>query len=174
MDERASLPSHPVPDEVRSRVGAAVVSVEGLVEHPAELTVLRLKQLPAVELEEPFVCEEGWQVPGVRWRGVRLGHVLALARPRAEARYVRVCSGDFVVPVPLEQADAAILADSLDGAPLTVDHGAPWRLVLPGAACFTSVKWVDRLVLAAEPGPNAGERIARARLTRAAGSGSSG
>jgi len=42
----------------------------------------------------------------------------------------------------------------------------PWRLVVPGDACFTSVKWVDRIELAAEPGEGSGERIARARLGR--------
>ena len=41
--------------------------------------------------------------------------VLALAGPLPEARYVRVCAGEYVVPLALEQADLALLCDRLDG-----------------------------------------------------------
>jgi sulfite oxidase len=70
--------------------------------------------------------------------------------------------------VPLDEAGAALLCDGLDDQPLPLEHGAPWRLVIPGGVCFTSVKWVERLELTAEPGPNDGQRIARARLGRGA------
>jgi DMSO/TMAO reductase YedYZ molybdopterin-dependent catalytic subunit len=39
--------------------------------------------------------------------------------------------------------------------------------VLPGGACYTSVKWLDRLELTAEPGEHAAQRIAGTRLERA-------
>jgi DMSO/TMAO reductase YedYZ molybdopterin-dependent catalytic subunit len=104
-------------------------------------------------------------VPGLRWEGVRLRDVLALAEPLPAARHVRVCSDNYAVPVPLDQAGAALLCDRLNDASLPVEHGAPWRLLLPSGSCFTSIKWVTHLELTAEPGPNTGERIARARLT---------
>jgi DMSO/TMAO reductase YedYZ molybdopterin-dependent catalytic subunit len=99
--------------------------------------------------------------------GVRLADVVALGQPLPEARYVRVCAGEYAVPLSLEEAQGVLLSTTRDGQPLTPDRGAPFRLVVPGGKCFTSVKWIDRLVLTAEPGPNDGERLARAR--RAAG-----
>jgi DMSO/TMAO reductase YedYZ molybdopterin-dependent catalytic subunit len=80
---------------------------------------------------------------------VRLADVVALAGPLPAARYVRVHAGEYIVSVPLDGAGAALLCDELNGRPLPPAHGAPWRLLVPGGACFTSVKWVDRLELAA-------------------------
>jgi DMSO/TMAO reductase YedYZ molybdopterin-dependent catalytic subunit len=117
-------------------------------------------------MEEPFVCEEGWQTPALTWEGVRLLDVLELGEPRSGAGWVRVCAGDYAVPLAVNDAAAAVLAERLNGELLGLDHGGPWRLVIPGASCFTSVKWVDRLQLAAEPGDASGERIARGRLER--------
>jgi DMSO/TMAO reductase YedYZ molybdopterin-dependent catalytic subunit len=90
--------------------------------------------------------------------------VLDIAGVLPDARYVRISSGDFVLPVPIEAAQHALLCDRLDGEPLAVEHGAPWRLMLPGGECFTSVKWVDRIELAETAGDNTAESIARARI----------
>src|SRR5579875_1271218 len=164
MEQRERLPVHPLPQEVRSHAAVPRLAIDGLVAEPRTLSPDALAALPRATLTEPFACEEGWMVPGLRWEGVRLGDVLALAAPCPEARYVRVCSGEYAVPLALEEARAALLADRLNGAPLPLEHGAPWRLVVPGGRCFTSVKWVTRLELTAEPGEPTGERIARARL----------
>jgi DMSO/TMAO reductase YedYZ molybdopterin-dependent catalytic subunit len=168
VENRDSLPSHPVPAAVQTR-GAAAIRIEGLVAEPRALTAIDLARLPRAELAEPFVCEEGWQVPGLRWRGVRLGDLLALAQPLPAARHVRVYAGEYAVPLGLDTAGDALLAEALNGEPLSVEHGAPWRLVVPGGQCFTSVKWVERVELTAEPGPDDGQRIARGRLARDAG-----
>src|SRR5919202_7014878 len=132
LETRARLPEHPPPPQVRARGARATLRLQGLVARPRELTAADLVALPRVELAEPFVCEEGWQVPGLRWRGVRLGDVLALGALHSAARFVRVGAGEYAVPLPLEQAMDALLAEVLNGEPLTVAHGAPWRLVAPG------------------------------------------
>jgi DMSO/TMAO reductase YedYZ molybdopterin-dependent catalytic subunit len=138
--------------------------VSGLVAHPRALTPDDLAAFPRVDLAEAFTCEEGWSVPGLEWRGLRLATVLALAAPLAGARYVRVRSGEYAVPLPLAEADNALLCDTLNGEPLPLEHGAPWRLIVAGGSCFTSVKWVTHLELTAEPGEASGEQIAKARL----------
>jgi DMSO/TMAO reductase YedYZ molybdopterin-dependent catalytic subunit len=170
MDTRDQLPNHPIPDEVQRRIGTARLCVDGLVARSITLEASDLLNLPRARRAEPFTCEEGWTVPGTRWRGLVLADVLALARPLTEARYVRVCSGDYAVPVPLSEANTALLCEVLNDEPLTLEHGAPWRLLVPQGRCFTSVKWVDRLEVTAEPGRSEGEQIARARL-RLVGSG---
>lgn len=114
------------------------------------------------------MCEEGWSVPNLRWAGVRLADVLALGEPLPDARYVRAGSGAWVVPIALTDVDAAFVCDALNGEPLTIEHGAPWRLVLSGGACYTSVKWLDHLELTVDPGDNDAQRIARSRLSAGA------
>jgi DMSO/TMAO reductase YedYZ molybdopterin-dependent catalytic subunit len=79
---------------------------------------------------------------------------------------VRVSSGGFVIPIAIEEAGAVLLSDTLNGQPLALERGAPWRLVVPGGRCFTSVKWVNHLELADEAGRDAGALIERARLSR--------
>jgi DMSO/TMAO reductase YedYZ molybdopterin-dependent catalytic subunit len=162
--DRESLPTHPVPPDRRARRAAPSLRITGLIEQPRTVTPADLVALARVDLADDFACEEGWAVRGLHWQGVRLADVLALAGPDPSARYVRVCSGEYAVPLALPEADRAVLCDQLNGQPLPVEHGAPWRLVIPGAACYTSVKWVDRLEIAAEDGDHTGERIARARI----------
>jgi DMSO/TMAO reductase YedYZ molybdopterin-dependent catalytic subunit len=76
-----------------------------------------------------------------------------------------VRAGNYWTALPLDQIDDALLCDRLNGEPLSRAHGAPWRLVVSGGACFTSVKWVSALELVAEPGEATAEAIARGRLT---------
>lgn len=164
MEVREQLPLHNVPEAARVLAGRRSLVIEGLVEQPRAVTTRDLANLTRGELVGPFRCEEGWQVPGLTWRGPCLADVLAIARPTIDALWVRVCSGEYAVPVPLAGSEAVILADELNGEALTLEHGAPWRLIVPAGACFSSVKWVERLELAATPGPTSGEELARARL----------
>jgi len=166
VEIRERLPIFPPSAADRARAAAAVLRIDGLVAQTRELMPEEIAVLPHARLEEPFVCEEGWTVPGLRWGGVRLIDVLALARPLPEARYVRAGCGDWVVPLALADAVLGLICDELNGEPLTVEHGAPWRLVVSGGACYTSVKWLDHLELVSEGGEDDARRIAMARITR--------
>ena len=168
MEIRQSLPLHDVPRDRREGAAGRLLRVDGLVARRLELSQADLAQLPRVDLEEPFVCEEGWSVPGLRWGGVRLADILALAQPVGAASYVRASSGAWVVPIPLVDAASVLVCDELNGEPLSVEHGAPWRLVPSGGPCYSNVKWLDRLELTAEPGEHDAERLARARLDQSA------
>lgn len=162
--ERDSLPVHELPPAVLQREGSPRLRIEGLVARPTVLEEADTAVLPRVERVETFRCEEGWSVPDLRWSGPTLARVLALARPLPTGRYVRVCAGEYAVPLPLAEAEEALLCTHLNGGPLPREHGGPWRLLVPGGSCYTSVKWVDRMVVTAEPGPEDGRRIALARL----------
>ena len=161
----ARLPSHPVPRGVRRR-REWTIRVDGVVARPLALTRSDLAGLPRRQIEGDFRCEEGWEVAGLRWGGVRLTDVLALAEPLPAAAYVRVSSGGYAVPIAMADAASALLCEEFDGKRIKAGQGGPWRLLLPDRECFTSVKWVDRLELASEPGEASGEQIARARQTR--------
>jgi len=77
---------------------------------------------------------------------------------------LRVGAGAYEVTLALDSLDGALLCDALDGKPLSPEHGAPWRLLVPCDKCFTSVKWVDRLEVTSGRGEPLGERVARSRL----------
>lgn len=141
-----------------------VLRVDGLVIRPCQFTVTDLADLPRATFTETFSCDDQWATQSQRWRGPRLLDVLELAGILPAAKYVRVGAGEYVVPVLLAEADGALLADMLNDQPLPPEHGAPWRLALPGKQCFTSVKWVDRLEMTAERGLNVGARLTSERL----------
>jgi DNA-binding transcriptional regulator YhcF (GntR family) len=142
---RPCLPVHTVPRDVALSDHLDTLAIEGAVRQPGVLQPDQLLRLPRAHLEQAFACDEGWVVPSLRWAGLWLRDVLSVAEPVPEATVVRVGAGSYRMPLSMDEVREALLADELDGAPLTLEHGAPWRLIVPGAACYTSVKWVDRL-----------------------------
>ena len=72
-----------------------------------------------------------------------------------------------MVPIALEDAADALVCDELNGELLSVEHGAPWRLVVSGGPCYSNVKWLNHLELTSEPGEHDASHIARARLEEA-------
>jgi DMSO/TMAO reductase YedYZ molybdopterin-dependent catalytic subunit len=95
-------------------------------------------------------------VHGVRWAGVRFADLLAPARPRPQARALRLVSAErpYTDFLTLEQASlaGAMLAYEMDGRPLSRPHGAPARAVVPELYGYKNVKWVERIELVARPG----------------------
>jgi DMSO/TMAO reductase YedYZ molybdopterin-dependent catalytic subunit len=165
MNTRDHLPVHTLPVD-ESAIGAELgnLDVGGLVWRSHIFSVAELGALPRTRLTEPFVCEEGWSVNDLTWEGIPLREVLVLCQPLPEARYVRISAGSYWIALSLSELDHALLCDRLNGKPLAREHGGPWRLVLSGGACFTSVKWVSALELAAQRGDATAERIARGRI----------
>lgn len=166
-NERDALPIHPVPAEMKERQAAWRIRFGGLVRNSGEFGLETFAALPRVRLTDDFVCDEGWQVSDLRWSGVPLQAILKWAGILPAAQYVRVGSGDFFVTLPVADLTdrVPLLADHLDDRPLAVENGAPWRLVAPGNACYTSIKWVDRIeALATAEVPDSAPTIAKARL----------
>lgn len=168
MPTLETMPVYPVPDEVRGRAGALPV-VEGLVAQPGPLVVAALSTLPKRAWKGDFACKDGWTVPGQLWRGVRLLDAVALAKPAAAARYLHLSSGTFALSLAIADAGEALLCTTLNDEPLTLEHGGPCRLYVPGAECYTSMKWVERIEVLAEPREGTARTIALARIAAAAG-----
>jgi DMSO/TMAO reductase YedYZ molybdopterin-dependent catalytic subunit len=139
------------PETWRLRVG-------GLVEEPRTFTYDELRSLPRSEQVSDFHCVTGWSVQDVRWTGVRFDDLLAAVRPKPAAKVLSFVSAEkpYVDNLTLGQAglEDVMLAYEMDGRPLPRKHGAPLRLVIPDMYGYKSVKWVERIVLAAtaEPG----------------------
>jgi len=155
------LPVHP---SNKVDVSAYVLRVNGLVGQTLELTPSDFEGLPQRDVTADFTCEAGWTVPAVKWWGVALESVLALAGAHPEAKWVQASAGEFTVPIPLQDARRALLATRLGEGALPSEHGGPVRLIVPGGDCWTSIKWLDHLELRTEPGPNTGKAMALGRL----------
>lgn len=95
------------------------------------------------------------------WAGVPLGDVLGKVRPAKAATRVLVSGFDryaersvtstpgasWIFTFEDLKIATAFLATELNGKPLSKDHGAPVRLVVPGWYGCTCIKWVNEITL---------------------------
>ena len=101
----------------------------------------------------PIACVEGWSA-SAEWTGVRLRDLLDLVdAPAGSTVVVRSLqqSGAFrasEVRGNLADDDLTLLALQLDGAPLSIDHGYPCRLIAPNRPGVLQTKWVSRIEVA--------------------------
>ena len=112
--------------------------VNGLVEHPVELSMAQLRALPVQEQVAQHFCIQGWS--GIaKWRGVSLASVMDLVHPFPAARWVVFYSlgdgpdgGVYYDAHPVEQMShhLTMLAYDMNDLPLSFGHGAPLRLRL--------------------------------------------
>lgn len=129
--------------------------VTGLVERPADLTWGEVAALPGARQTSDFHCVTGWSVEGVRWEGVRPATLVDLVRPRPGARWVSILSMEEPYADQLSLAQFllpdVLLARGMDGAPVSREHGAPLRLVIPRMYGYKGVKWVREIRFDAQP-----------------------
>ena len=87
------------------------------------------------------------------WQIVPLAHIFGLTGLKKEARsalfWSGVDGGDMGRPMPvadiLARADDIGICFRMNGNPLTPDHGAPVRLVVPGWGGTASIKWLTEM-----------------------------
>ena len=95
------------------------------------------------------------------WEGIPISEILAEAKPKSTATQVLVSGFDRYVSNSVTSTPGAswifgrdelakskaFLATQMNGRPLSRDHGAPIRLVVPGWYGCTCIKWVDQISL---------------------------
>jgi DMSO/TMAO reductase YedYZ molybdopterin-dependent catalytic subunit len=108
-----------------------------------------------------LLCVEGWSAIAW-WAGLRFDDLLRAYPPIAQARWARVessvnldASGNpdpYFMSLDLATAGhpQTLLATHLNGRPLTVDHGAPLRLLVPVKLGLKNVKAVTKIAYVAE------------------------
>jgi len=133
------------------------LEIIGNVEHQLHLSDA-LNGLPRVEQVSDFHCVTTWSRRSLNWGGVRFLDfyervVVPRACPRPEATLVALRSQDgartgmLLVDLLVPEV---LLADTLEGEPLTVEHGAPLRLVAPAHYAYKSVKYLSRIEFRSE------------------------
>ena len=163
---RSHMPPPPM-----AAVADLSLQIDGSVGTPLSLTLDELRQLPratvTVSLEcagngraffEPSMPGIQWErgaVGNARWTGVRLADLLTRAGVRDSGRNVLMHGADrplgtmppFVRLLPMAKAMHAdtIIAYEMNGQPLPLAHGFPFRAVVPGWEGAYAVKWLARL-----------------------------
>jgi DMSO/TMAO reductase YedYZ molybdopterin-dependent catalytic subunit len=118
-------------------------------------------RFPMGEQITRLVCVEGWSAIAW-WAGLRFDDLLRAYPPMSQAKWARVessvnldASGNpdpYFVSIDLATAHhrQTLLATHLSGQPLTVEHGAPLRLLVPVKLGLKNVKAVTRITYSAE------------------------
>lgn len=130
--------------------------VEGLVESRVALDWDAFMALPQAEMVVDIHCVTQWSRYDNRFAGVKVADILALAKPKPEARFASLtCYDGYTTNLAIEDFAAAdvMFAHAWEGAPLTRQHGGPVRLVLPRLYFWKSPKWITRVELLAEDRP---------------------
>ncbi|MCS7081874.1 MAG: molybdopterin-dependent oxidoreductase [Bacteroidetes bacterium] len=125
----------------------------GACDNPFELSWEAFKGLPRVEVVADFHCVTGWSKRALRWEGVPVRLILERAQPWPGAVQVMAHGLEgYTTNVPLEYLweEDALLADTLNGAPLSPEHGAPVRLLVPQLYAWKSAKYLCGLELQTE------------------------
>lgn len=122
--------------------------VYGLVDHELNIDWSAFQALPQVTDVSDFHCVTRWSQLDMDWQGVRAQDLLALAQPQESAAYVTLYGYDgYTTNLPLSALldDDVIIAHSVLGAPLTLEHGGPVRLVVPKRYAWKSAKWLKAI-----------------------------
>ncbi|MEX2174940.1 MAG: molybdopterin-dependent oxidoreductase [Pirellulaceae bacterium] len=136
-----------------------LLSIGGEVEKPGTIAFADLAGIDAAHQ----VADLSRLVPGRQGDAVRLAGLLALAGPKATARWLGLHASrdNFHASIPLASVtDKALVIYRLAGEPLPETAGGPFRFFIPDfAVCQTheidecaNVKFVDRIELTADKG----------------------
>ena len=157
------------------------LEVGGVVEHPLRLSVAELERMGTRKVTATLECAgnartamrpipagEPWGLGAVgtaRWEGVPLWTVLESAHVRRGVIEILASGADRGTPpgsieaisfgrsIPLTKAKDpdTLLALRMNDEPLSPEHGAPIRLLVPGWYGVASVKWLERVEALTEP-----------------------
>jgi DMSO/TMAO reductase YedYZ molybdopterin-dependent catalytic subunit len=133
-----------------------MLRVHGMVDREITLDFDRLLARPMIERDITLACVSnevgGPYVGNARWIGAPLADLLREAGVQADASQIVSRSADgFTIGTPTAVAmdgRDAMLAVSMNGEPLPLEHGFPVRMVVPGLYGYVSAtKWLVDLEL---------------------------
>ncbi len=117
---------------------------------PHVLTRAELFALPQHTAQLPIACVEGWSTDNQSWSGVRLRDLAALAGAHGSSQVLvqSVQKGGFGTASlrgnQIADGDS-LLALRVNGVDLSLDHGYPARVIVPGNPGVHNTKWVTSL-----------------------------
>lgn len=125
------------------------LTVDGLVSKPGEYTLEQISTLPKHVKNLRHCCVEGWSmIP--KWGGAKMGDFMQLVGADMNAKYVAVeCGDDYFTSwdMPSVLHPQTLLTYEAYGQPLSLQHGAPMRVVMPTKLGYKSAKWINKLTV---------------------------
>ncbi len=129
------------------------LTLDGLVEKNVTLDWKAFNALPQVTDVSDFHCVTTWSKYDCQWGGVAFTTLFELAQPKPEAKFVYFTSYDgYSTNVPLEHCldDDVLIATQFAGAPVTLEHGGPARVIIPKLYAWKGAKFVKTITFLAE------------------------
>jgi DMSO/TMAO reductase YedYZ molybdopterin-dependent catalytic subunit len=157
------LPSIPADPAIR---------ITGAVAQSADVSIVDVQRLRREERLADFNCVTTWCVRGLRWGGVPFrtfyeNVVVTRCQPAEGVCWLQITGLDgasAIVALDDALGDDVLLADSLNGEPLTLVHGAPMRFVSPSQYAYKSVKHVSSIELFVDQPALGADEHPRARI----------
>jgi DMSO/TMAO reductase YedYZ molybdopterin-dependent catalytic subunit len=127
--------------------------LDGAANGSRTLALSELKALPTVSETTELKCIEGWSAI-VSWTGTRFADFAQRYPPPPGSRYVAMVSDPegypderYYVGLDMESAlhPQTLLAWEMNGKPLTAEHGAPLRLVIPVKYGIKNIKLITHI-----------------------------
>jgi len=127
--------------------------VWGLVETERRWTWEEWQDLPDVVIDGDLHCVTRWSSLGHIWSGVSSQYLCEVTGVMPSAHFV-LLHGEQGYSANLPVGDfldgLVVLATHHDGEPLSPEHGAPLRAVVPNRYAWKSVKWLRGIEFVAE------------------------
>jgi DMSO/TMAO reductase YedYZ molybdopterin-dependent catalytic subunit len=130
--------------------------VWGLVDAATAWSWDQWQSLPIITINADLHCVTRWSSLEHTWTGVSARALCDLTGVRAAARFVVLHGeGGYSANLAIEHFldQQVVLASHHDGEPLTPEHGAPLRAVIPDRYAWKSVKWLRGVEFLAEDRP---------------------
>ena len=145
------------------------IEITGLCENPVTIDAMELAAKFGVEERVyRFRCVEAWAMI-VPWTGFQLSKLIEFAKPKAEAKFVRMLTASKPDQMPgivrqprypwpyheglrLDEAmnPLTLMVTGVYGKPLAKQFGAPIRLIVPWKYGYKSIKSISRIEFVAE------------------------
>lgn len=124
------------------------LTVNGLVENPVSLDWDAFNKLPQFTDTSDLHCVTTWSQYDMTWEGVSFFTLTDLVQPKDGATHVFFKSYDGYTtnnPIEAMMDDDVLIAHSWNGKPLTVDHGAPARVIIPKRYAWKGAKFIQEI-----------------------------
>lgn len=140
------------------------LEIGGLVEQPLSLSLAELSKLDHQEHIAKHNCIQGWSAIAA-WGGTPMTAIIEAVKPKPEAKHVAFYAFDNktitegegrhgyfygTIPLWLASKPQTILATTMNGEDLPIEHGAPVRLRIETQLGFKMVKWVRAIEFVAD------------------------
>jgi len=141
-------------DEGDGKVETFRLKVHGAVQKPFEVDYASLLKLPQAQRSIDVHCVTGWSMLDGLWKGVNVTTLAEAAAVKGDAKYIIFeAANGYTTNVRLDEGLAGMVTYRLDGKPLSLDHGAPVRGLVPNLYFWKSAKWITGIKFVREDQP---------------------